>query len=367
MTLQERIEKILDEIKNPTLGGGLIETNTLKGLHVDEDGKAVFVLEFPANQVELGAKIREEAIAKVSVIPGVRDVSAVLTADKKPRPHQGKPPQKFTLPGVKHIILVGSGKGGVGKSTTSVNLACALSKLDLRVGLLDTDIYGPSLPRMMGVNRQPKSLGDNRIEPVLHQGIQCMSMGFMIAESMPAIWRGPMVQSAILQMMNQVEWDNVDILVLDLPPGTGDIPITLIKRFHISGAVVVSTPQDISLIDARKAINMFKRMETPILGLVENMSYFKCPHCNERSDIFHHGGARKDAEELAVPFLGEVPLDVRIREAGDEGAPVVLALPECSVSEEYMQMAKRVCGSLQIESYVPPGLREQSESLKAVY
>ncbi len=346
MSLQEHIEKVLDSIINPTYDSGLIASKNVQGLHVDDDGKVAFVLEFASTQVELGTKLREEAVSRIQSIPGITAVNVVLTTDKKPRP-KGQAREKTALPGVQHIVLVGSGKGGVGKSTTALNLACAFSQQGLQVGIVDADVYGPSLPRMLGVNKRPISEDGKMMEPIRHHGLQCMSIGFMLADSAPAIWRGPMVNSAIKQMMRQTLWDNVDVLVIDLPPGTGDIPISLIQHFYISGAVVVSTPQDIALLDARKAVNMFTRMETPILGIVENMSYFQCPHCNERTDIFHHGGARKDAEELGVPFLGEIPLNAGIRMACDEGVPLIITQPDSALSEPYKVIAQELWAGLQ--------------------
>lgn len=345
MSLQDHIEKVLDSIVNPTHDAGLIASKNVQGLHVDDDGKVAFVLEFPSTQVELGTKIREEAIHKIEAIPGVAAVNVVLTTDKKPRP-KGQARDKTVLPGVQHILLVGSGKGGVGKSTTALNLSCALLQQGLQVGILDADVYGPSLPRMLGVNKRPISEDGKMMEPIRHHGLQCMSVGFMLADSAPAIWRGPMVNSAIQQMMRQTLWDNLDVLVVDLPPGTGDIPISLIQHFYISGAVVVSTPQDIALLDARKAVNMFTRMETSVLGFVENMSYFQCPHCNERTDIFHHGGARKDAAELGIPFLGEIPLNADIRMACDAGVPLIVAQPDSALVEPYKALAEQVWGNL---------------------
>lgn len=250
------------------------------------------------------------------------------------------------IPHVKHIIAVASGKGGVGKSTTSMNLAVALSVSGQNVGLMDADVYGPSQPRMLGVkDAKPTSDGDI-ITPVLTHGIKLMSMGFMVDEETPMVWRGPMVQSALMQMAKQVEWgtqdDPLDILILDLPPGTGDTQLTLCQQLQLTGAVIVSTPQDIALLDARKGLEMFKKVHVPILGLVENMSQFICPHCNESTAIFSHGGVKETAEKLGYPLLAEIPLDLAIRENTDAGKPLVLQAPDSIAAEAYRTLAENV-------------------------
>jgi len=240
---------------------------------------------------------------------------------------------------VRSIVAVASGKGGVGKSTTAINLAMGLAAIGELVGLLDADIYGPSIPRMAGITRKPTTSDGHKLMPIDSHGVLCMSMGFMIEEDAPMIWRGPMVQSAIQQMLGDVEWGELDVLVVDLPPGTGDAQLTMAQRVPLTGAVIVSTPQDIALLDARKAINMFRKVDVPILGVVENMSYFCCPHCGQRSDIFAHGGARECAKTYGVDFLAEIPLDVRIRETSDEGRPIVVSEPRHPQAEAYRQLA----------------------------
>ncbi len=249
---------------------------------------------------------------------------------------------KAIVPGVRSIVAVASGKGGVGKSTTAVNLAVALAIQGHRVGMLDADIYGPSQPRMMGISGRPQARDDKTLIPLQNYGVKCMSIGFMVAEDTPMIWRGPMVMGAIQQMLRDVEWGELDILVADLPPGTGDAQLTMAQQVPLTGAVIVSTPQDIALLDARKGLNMFRKVDVPVLGIIENMSYFLCPHCGERSDIFSHGGARREAERLGSEFLGEVPLDMAIRETSDGGRPIVISQPDSPHAKTYQAIAARV-------------------------
>jgi ATP-binding protein involved in chromosome partitioning len=250
------------------------------------------------------------------------------------------------VPGVRAIIAVASGKGGVGKSTVAANLGLGLAANGLRVGLLDADIYGPSLPRMLGISGRPTSRDGKILEPMTNHGVKCMSMGFLVPEDTPMIWRGPMVMSALQQMLRDVAWGELDVMVVDMPPGTGDAQLTMAQQVPLAGAVIVSTPQDIALLDARKGINMFRKVDVPVLGIVENMSYFLCPHCGERTDIFSHGGARREAERLGVEFLGEVPLDMIIRETSDEGRPIVVAHPESEYAQTFRRMAARLAETL---------------------
>jgi len=280
----------------------------------------------------------------------VLSVTAVLTAHQESRsqpqaPHGHAPhahaPQRLGIPGVESVIAVASGKGGVGKSTVAVNLALALSQLGMKVGLLDADIYGPSVPRLLGINRKPTSDG-NKLQPIEKFGLKAMSIGFLVGEESPLVWRGPMVQSALTQMMNDVAWAPLDVLVLDMPPGTGDAQLTIAQRVPLKGAVIVSTPQDIALIDARKGLQMFRKTEVPVLGIVENMSVFVCPHCGEASHIFGHGGARTTAEQLQAPFLGEIPLVPSIRETSDAGTPIVALAPHSKEAQAFLAVAKQV-------------------------
>jgi len=274
-------------------------------------------------------------------------VTAVLTAEAAPRPAApARAPQaqaaKPLIPGVRAIIAVASGKGGVGKSTTAVNLALALAAIGRKVGVLDADIYGPSMPRMLGISGRPSSRDGKVLEPMTNYGIKCMSMGFLVAEDTPMIWRGPMVMSALQQMLRDVNWGELDIMIVDMPPGTGDAQLTMAQQVPLAGAIIVSTPQDLALLDARKGLNMFRKVEVPVLGFIENMSYFLCPHCGERSDIFSHGGAKKEAEKLGVEFLGELPLDIAIRETSDEGRPIVVSQPESEHAKVYRAIATRI-------------------------
>ncbi len=250
------------------------------------------------------------------------------------------------VPGVKAIIAVASGKGGVGKSTTSINLALALRDLGLKVGVLDADIYGPSMPKLLAIREKPQTVGGTRLKPISRYDLKVMSIGFLIEEETPMIWRGPMVMSALTQMLREVEWGELDIMVVDMPPGTGDAQLTMAQQVPLAGAVIVSTPQDLALIDARRGVAMFKRVNVPILGVIENMSYFVCPHCGTRSDIFGHGGAQHEAERLNVPFLGAVPLDMIIRETSDSGLPVVATQPDGPHAKVYREIAQRVRDSL---------------------
>src|ERR1700730_4532981 len=249
---------------------------------------------------------------------------------------------KPLVPGVRSIIAVASGKGGGGKSTVAVNLAVGVAPLGLAAGLLDADIYGPSMPRMLGVSGRPASRDGKVLQPMTNYGISCMSMGFLVAEDTPMIWRGAMVMSALQQMLRDVDWGELDVMVVDMPPGTGDAQLTMAQQVPLSGAVIVSTPQDIALLDARKGLNMFTKVDVPVLGIVENMSYFLCPHCGGRSEIFSHGGARREAERLGVEFLGEVPLDLKIRETSDSGTPITVAEPDNPHSVVFRRMAARI-------------------------
>jgi ATP-binding protein involved in chromosome partitioning len=323
---------------------------------VATDGKVFFSISVDAGAVEEWETVRERAEHAVRALPGVESVMVALTAERaagaaprpqaaSPRPRAapgGHPPSPAGVPGIAAIIAVASGKGGVGKSTTAVNLALALRELGLKVGILDADIYGPSMPKLLGIRERPQSAGGNRLRPIERHGMSVMSIGFLIEEETPMIWRGPMVMSALTQMLREVEWGTLDVLVVDMPPGTGDAQLTMAQQVPLKGAVIVSTPQDLALIDARRGIAMFRRVNVPVLGIVENMSTFVCPHCGTRSDIFGHGGARREAERLGVPFLGEVPLDIAIREKSDAGSPVVSAAHDNPHAQYYRDIAVRV-------------------------
>jgi ATP-binding protein involved in chromosome partitioning len=314
--------------------------------------------------------LRQAAERVVKALPGVQSVAVTLTADRPSGASSGGngagagvPPSQRApvtrpgaardarhrpggVPGVDNIIAVASGKGGVGKSTTAVNLALALKEQGLRIGILDADVYGPSMPRLLGLKGQPQQTGD-KLEPMQAYGLRVMSMGFLVDEETPMIWRGPMVMSALSQMLKDVAWGELDVLVVDMPPGTGDAQLTMAQQVPLAGAIIVSTPQDLALIDARKGLNMFRKVDVPVLGLVENMSTFICPHCGERSDIFAHGGASREADRLGVPFLGEVPLTMEIRATSDEGKPIVVSAPSSPAAEAYRQIAARAWGELE--------------------
>jgi ATP-binding protein involved in chromosome partitioning len=271
-----------------------------------------------------------------------------------PQGHGPQPAGPAGIPGVGAIIAVASGKGGVGKSTVAINLALALRDLGLKVGVLDADIYGPSLPKLLAIKERPQTAGGTRLKPIVRHGMPVMSIGFLVEEETPMIWRGPMVMSALTQMLREVDWGSLDVLVVDMPPGTGDAQLTMAQQVPLKGAVIVSTPQDLALIDARRGIAMFRRVNVPVLGIVENMSTFICPHCGTRSDIFGHGGARHEAGRLGVPFLGEVPLALAIREKSDAGLPVVASEPEGPHAQAFRAIAERVREGLQVESRPAP-------------
>ena len=339
------------------------------------NGKVFFSITVDTGAVEVWEAIRERAQKAVAALPGVQSVMVALTAERigsaargapsRPqaspaaRPRPGAPPGPAApspagIPGVAAIIAIASGKGGVGKSTTAVNLALALRELGLKVGILDADIYGPSMPKLLAIRERPQAIGGNRLRPIERFGMPVMSIGFLIEEETPMIWRGPMVMSALTQMLREVEWGALDVMVVDMPPGTGDAQLTMAQQVPLKGAVIVSTPQDLALIDARRGIAMFRRVNVPVLGIVENMSTFVCPQCGTRSDIFGHGGARREAERLGVPFLGEVPLDIAIREKSDSGSPVVATAPDSAHAKYYRDIAVRVRDGLATSSRPAP-------------
>src|SRR5512143_888995 len=324
---------------------------------VVSDGKVFFSLTVDAAAVKAWEPVRKAAEDAVRGVPGVQSALVALTAERSAglgsRPQQpagqsapraAHPADKVQpgIPGVDAVIAVASGKGGVGKSTTAVNLALGLRDLGLKVGMLDADIYGPSLPKLLAIKEKPQTIGGTRLKPIERYGLTAMSIGFLIDEETPMIWRGPMVMSAITQMLREVEWGKLDVMVVDMPPGTGDAQLTMAQQVPLKGAVIVSTPQDLALIDARRGVAMFKRVNVPVLGIVENMSYFLCPECGTRSDIFSHGGARQEAGRLGVPFLGEVPLHMTIREKSDSGLPVVATEPDGPHAKIYREIAAKV-------------------------
>ncbi len=350
--------------KVPSPGGvPLTDARVLSDVVVS-DGKVFFSITVDAAAVKAWEPVRKRAEDAVRAVPGVQSALVALTAERtaggavrgpnpahvatQPRaaagPAHAHPADKVQpgIPGVDAVIAVASGKGGVGKSTTAVNLALGLRDLGLKVGMLDADIYGPSLPKLLAIKEKPLTVGGTKLKPIDRYGLSVMSIGFLIDEETPMIWRGPMVMSAITQMLREVEWGKLDIMVVDMPPGTGDAQLTMAQQVPLKGAVIVSTPQDLALIDARRGVAMFKRVNVPVLGIVENMSYFLCPSCGARSDIFGHGGARTEAERQSVPFLGEVPLHITIREKSDSGLPVVATEPDGPHAKIYREIAAKV-------------------------
>ena len=356
---ESAVRKVLDTVIDPVTGRSVAALGMVSGV-VTRAGHVAVTLEVdPARGTAL-EPLRQACEQAIRAMPGVLSATAVMTAERAAPPpppaagghhghSHGAPAAKTTggggridVPGVKHIIAVASGKGGVGKSTTAVNLALGLAANGLATGLLDADIYGPSMPRMLGVTEKPESADGKMLKPIEKYGLKTMSIGYIVNEDTPMIWRGPMVSSALEQMLRDVQWGDLDVLVVDMPPGTGDAQLTLAQRVALAGAVIVSTPQDIALVDARKGLNMFRKVAVPVLGIVENMSYFLCPHCGERSEIFGHGGAREEAEKLGVPFLGEIPLHLDIRTTSDSGHPIVVSKPDSAHAQAYKNIAGRV-------------------------
>lgn len=343
MSLKSQVVNILKSLRDPLSQHDIVEGGLVQGLDVTPSGKVSFVLEINTEYMKEGIRLKEKAHALLESLSEVTSVQIALTAQRKAKIQN---PEKKGIPGVTNIIAVASGKGGVGKSTTAVNLACALQAMNLKVGILDGDIYGPSLPHLLGIHQKPTSDDGKIINPIEVYGLKCMSMGFMIAEGMAAMWRGPMVQKAFYQILHQVKWEELDILVIDLPPGTGDVQLTMAQTVLLSGVIIVSTPQDLALIDARKAVEMFLKVNIPILGFVENMSYFLCPHCQGRSEIFEHGGVHKAARTLGFPLLAEIPLHMSIREASEKGKPIVLSEPTSLEATSYQDLACKVIKNL---------------------
>jgi ATP-binding protein involved in chromosome partitioning len=367
VTKEAVIEK-LKTVRGPDFEGDIVSLGMVSDIFI-ADGKVFFSITVPAARAQELEPLRTAAERTVKAIPGVAGAIVALTAEKKgggmearvpprapaqpPRPAAPPPPQrpaapashsqgKRGVPGIEAIIAVASGKGGVGKSTTAVNLALGLAATGLKVGLLDADIYGPSMPKLLGIRGRPETVDGKVLKPMENYGLKVMSMGFLVDEETPMIWRGPMVMSALTQMLREVEWGALDVLVVDMPPGTGDAQLTMAQQVPLAGAVIVSTPQDLALIDARKGLNMFKKVDVPLLGIVENMSYFVAPDTGKRYDIFGHGGARKEAERLGVTFLGEVPLEMVIRETSDAGTPVVVSAPDGAAAKAYRDIAAKV-------------------------
>ena len=356
----DRVRAALSAVKDPERGADIVTLGMVGAIQI-RDGHVGFAIEVDRERGPRLEPLRRTAEQAVEALDGVLSVSVVLTAEapgaKPPPRHQPAhrhAPARPLVPQVRSIVAVASGKGGVGKSTVAVNLALALAANGLRTGLLDADIYGPSQPRLLGLTGRPKTKDGKIIEPMTAFGIECMSIGFLVPEDQAMIWRGPMVMSALQQMLRDVAWGALDVMIVDMPPGTGDAQLTMAQQVPLAGAVIVSTPQDLALLDARKGIAMFRKVEVPVLGIVENMSYFLCPHCGERTEIFAHGGARREAEKLGVPFLGEVPLDLAIRETSDGGRPIVVSAPQGENALIFRRMAATVADQLGTAAPAPP-------------
>lgn len=377
---KEVVTERLRSVSGPDFSGNIVDLGMLSEIFI-ADGKVFFSITVPAERADHMEPLRAAAERVVKAIPGVNGAVVTLTAEKKgggmeaalparptpqprPTPSSARAPQpappsrspgKRGVPGIEAIVAVASGKGGVGKSTTSVNLALGLAANGLKVGVLDADIYGPSMPKLLGIHGRPESADGKILKPMQNYGLKVMSMGFLVDEETPMIWRGPMVVSALTQMLREVEWGQLDVLVVDMPPGTGDAQLTMAQQVPLAGAVIVSTPQDLALIDARKGLNMFRKVDVPLLGIVENMSYFIAPDTGKRYDIFGHGGARREAERLGVAFLGEVPLEMGIRESSDAGKPVTVSRPDGPEARIYRDIAAKVWQRLQEEKNAGSG------------
>ncbi|MBI4605175.1 MAG: Mrp/NBP35 family ATP-binding protein [Planctomycetes bacterium] len=333
--------EVLKTVHDPDLHRDIVSLGFVKDLKVD-GGKVSFKVELTTPACPVKEQLKAECHRKVRELPGVEGVEVEMTAQVR----RAAQPAGPVLTGAKNIVAVASGKGGVGKSTTAINLAMALQRTGATVGLLDADVYGPSMAMMFGIDGQPVITPEKKLLPMDGHGVKVMSMGFLSDPSRPVIWRGPMVHGLLQQFLRDVEWGELDYLVVDLPPGTGDAQLSISQAVSISGAVIVTTPQDISLLDARKGLLMFRQMRVPVLGIVENMSYFRCPHCGERTDIFSHGGGRRAAEELGVPFLGEIPIDPKVVPGGDKGVPIVVEDPESPAAKAYIAFAGQVAAQL---------------------
>ena len=342
---QESVLSALRTVQDPDLHKDIVSLEFIKDIKID-GGAVEFTIELTTPACPVRDAMKAEAEAKVGALPGVTAARANMTASVRARGGFGRQ----ALPGVRNILAVGAGKGGVGKSTTSVNLAVALQQAGARVGLVDADVYGPNIPQMLGIAGQPEVSENRRMIPAEAYGIKVVSMGMLVPADQAVIWRGPMLHGAVQQFMRDVEWGELDYLVVDLPPGTGDVSLSLAQSVPVAGAVVVTTPQGVSVSDVRKAVGMFRQLNIPILGVIENMSYFVCGHCQGRTDIFGTGGGSRMAEDLKIPFLGEVPIDTRVREGGDEGRPIVAVLPEAPASEAFRAVAGKVASQISIQN-----------------
>jgi ATP-binding protein involved in chromosome partitioning len=342
---EPQVHEVLKTVRYPGYSRDIVSFGMVKGIQV-RDRDIHVTLQLTTNQPDIATKVRQATEQALSALPGVGSIHVeVRLKEQAPaeHPHAQSPFASISgLPGVQHILAVASGKGGVGKSTVATNLAVALGLSGLRTGLLDADIYGPSIPLMMGVNDKPQITSANRILPFFNHGIKMQSLGFFLGENAPVIWRGPMVMKAVQQLLKDTEWGELDVLVIDLPPGTGDVQLTLVQTVPLTGAVLVTTPQDLALLDVKKGAEMFKTVNAPLTGIVENMSYFLCPGCGKQTDIFRQGGGQKESERLGIPLLGRIPLDPAVCDAGDTGVPLVLGHPETKAAEEFQKVAAAI-------------------------
>ena len=338
---QEQVLAALRAVQDPDLHKDIVTLGFVK--YVKIAGSEVdFTIELTTPACPVKDEMKAEAEGIVRRLPGVTAARATMTADVKARGGFGRQ----AVPGIRNIIAVGAGKGGVGKSTTAVNLAVALQRKGARVGLMDADVYGPNTPQMLGIDRGPEVSGEKHMIPPEAFGIKVISMGMLVPPDQPIIWRGPMLHGAVQQFMRDVEWGELDYLIVDLPPGTGDVSLSMAQSVPVAGAVVVTTPQGVSVSDVRKAVGMFRQLNIPVLGVVENMSYFVCGHCQEKTEIFGHGGGARMAEDLSIPLLGQIPIDTRVRAGGDEGRPIVSAAPEAPAAKAFLEIAGRVAAEI---------------------
>lgn len=342
---REAVLAVLKQVTDPVAGGDIVASGVVRALNVDEAGGVRFVLEVPPRHAESYGAVKDQAEAALQGMQGVSRVSVVMTGHSEKAPpelrdtRKAEPAGPERIPGIARIIAIASGKGGVGKSTVAANLACALAQQGRRVGLLDADVYGPSQPRMLGVSGRPSSPDGKTILPMRNHGVTMMSIGLMTNEDQAVVWRGPMLMGALQQMLTQVQWGALDILLVDLPPGTGDVQMTLCQKAVVDGAIIVSTPQDVALLDARKGIDMFRQLRVPILGMIENMSTHICSQCGHEEHVFGHGGVAAEAAKLGVPLLAEVPLDLQIRIASDGGAPITVSQPDGAQARAFQDLA----------------------------